>query len=75
MTVVGGDITIDDAELTAVLNWLLEEFNAETLPADFQKLTVDEVTEARPNILGDPNKYRADHWKPYEFQTPLAEHQ
>ena len=58
---------ISNAELTEVLNWLLEEFNAETLPKNFKKLTVGEVTEARTQILANPNKYREDHWKAYEF--------
>ena len=52
---------------TEVLNWLLEEFNAETLPKNFKKLTVGEVTEARTQILANPNQYREDHWKAYEF--------
>ena len=58
---------ISNAELTEVLNWLLEEFNAETLPKNFKKLTVGEVTEARTQILANPNQYREDHWKAYEF--------
>lgn len=58
---------ITDAELTEVLNWMLEEFNGETLPQNFEKLTVEEVTKARSEILADPNKYRADFWKPYDF--------
>jgi len=66
---------IDDGDLTAVINWILDQFNADALPEDFEKLTVEEVSAARVNILADPNKYRADHWKAYEFQTPLVEHQ
>ena len=58
---------ITDAELTDVLNWMLEQFNAETLPEDFKKLTVEEVTKAREESLADPNQYRADFWKPYDF--------
>ncbi len=58
---------ITDAELTDVLNWMLEQFNADTLPDDFKKLTVDEVTAARAEILADPNGFRADFWKPYDF--------
>lgn len=57
---------INDADLTALINWMLEEFNADSLPADFQKLTVDEVTAARRNILADPLKYRTRYWKAYE---------
>lgn len=58
---------ITDTELTDVLNWMLEQFSSETLPDDFKKLTVEEVTKARSEILADPNKYRADFWKPYDF--------
>ena len=60
---------VTHAELTEVLNWLLEEFNASTLPKDFERLTVKEVTEARSQVLANPNKYRADHWKAYEFSN------
>ena len=56
---------INDAELTAVINWVLEEFNAETLPPDFEYLSGEEVTAARKNILADPLKYRARYWKAY----------
>ena len=58
---------ITDAELTDVLNWMLEQFNADTLPEEFKKLTVEEVTKAREESLADPNQYRADFWKPYDF--------
>lgn len=58
---------INNEDLTAVLNWVLEEFNADTLPANFKKLSVTEVSEARAKILADPNKYRADFWQAYEF--------
>ncbi len=56
---------IDDAELTAVINWILQEFNASTLPANFQPLSESEVSAARKNVLADPLKYRTTHWKPY----------
>ncbi|MCH8264599.1 MAG: cytochrome c [Proteobacteria bacterium] len=56
---------INDAELTGVINWVLEEFNAETLPPDFEYLSVEEVTAARKNILADPLKYRTRYWKAY----------
>lgn len=56
---------INDAELTGVINWVLEEFNADTLPPDFEYLSVEEVTAARKNILADPLKYRTRYWKAY----------
>jgi cytochrome c553 len=57
---------VSDAELTEVINWLLQEFNSDTLPRNFEKLSVDEVSEARKKILADPLKYRELHWKSYD---------
>jgi cytochrome c553 len=57
---------LSDSDLAAVVNWVLSEFNEATLPADFQPISAGEVTEARQNILADPLKYRAEHWKVYE---------
>lgn len=56
---------ISDAELTEVINWLLEEYNADTLPDGFVMLSEDEVTTARKQVLADPLKYRETYWKPY----------
>lgn len=56
---------VSDEELTGVVNWILEEFNADTLPKDFPMFNVDEVATARKNVIADPLKYRTDHWKPY----------
>lgn len=38
---------ISDAELAAVVNYMLETFNADTLPADYRPLTEDEVARWR----------------------------
>jgi hypothetical protein len=57
---------LSDSDLAAVVNWVLSEFNETTLPADFQPISTSEVTEARQDILADPLKYRAEHWKAYE---------
>lgn len=56
---------IDDAELAEVINWLLQEFNADTLPPGFEKYTTEEVSEARKQVLADPLSYRARYWKEY----------
>lgn len=56
---------IDDAELTGVINWILHQFNSETLPPNFVDLTVEEVARARRVILADPNKYRETYWRGY----------
>lgn len=49
---------LSDEKLAEVLNWVLTEFNAETLPGDFTPLTAAEVTAARQQILADPIGYR-----------------
>jgi len=56
---------LSDDELAAVVNWVLKEFNSETLPADFQPLSGAEVSQARRNILADPLKYRKEFWEAY----------
>jgi hypothetical protein len=49
---------LSDEKLAEVLNWVLTEFNAETLPRDFTPLSAAEVTAARQQILADPIGYR-----------------
>ena len=56
---------IDDVELTAVINWILHKFNADTLPVGFEDMTASEVSKARKDVLADPLKYRITHWKNY----------
>jgi len=57
---------ISDADLTDIINWLLHEFNSSTLPANFEEYTIEEVSNARRNILADPLRYRSEHWKSYD---------
>ena len=57
---------INDNELTDVINWVLIEFNSETLPENFRELSYEEVTDARKNVLADPLKYRIQFWKNYQ---------
>jgi len=57
---------LNDAELAAVINWVLTEFNAATLADDFQPLTAKEVGRARSDVLMDPLKFRAELWRHYE---------
>jgi hypothetical protein len=49
---------LNDAQLAEVINWVLTEFNADTLPNEFQPFTATEVTSARKQILADPVKLR-----------------
>jgi len=53
---------LSDEELAAVLNWLLFEFNRETLPQDFKPLRAAEVGRSRARVLADPLKLRAELW-------------
>lgn len=53
---------ISDAQLAEVVNWILTEFNADTLASDFKPLTAKEVTRARKRVLADPLKYREELW-------------
>ena len=49
---------LDDAALARLLNWVLQEFNATTLPAEFQPLDAAEVGAARKRVLADPLRTR-----------------
>lgn len=49
---------ISDVELQTIVNWMLLEFNADTLPDDFVPLSLTEVRQARANVLADPLRYR-----------------
>ena len=51
---------MSDERLAAVLNWVLIEFNGETLPANFEPFTAEEVGIARNKVLEDPLKVRAE---------------
>jgi mono/diheme cytochrome c family protein len=53
---------ISDEALAAVLNWLLLEFNRETLPPGFRPLTGSEVARSRARVLADPLKLRRELW-------------
>jgi len=53
---------LSDEQLAAVLNWVLSEFNTETLPADFVPLTGAQVGKSRSQVLADPLKRRRELW-------------
>ena len=57
---------LSDADLAEVVNWVLTEFNGDTLPDDFEPLSTGEVSAARQHILADPLKYRIEYWKDYD---------
>ena len=58
---------IGDDELTVIVNYILQEFNADTLPAGFQSLTEHEVSQARGNTLEDPLKFRDMLWQQLDY--------
>ena len=51
--------SLTDAEIAAVLNWILTEFSNDQLPADFQPYTGDEVARYRPGRLIDVDPVQA----------------
>lgn len=50
---------LNDEELAEVINWVLTEFNAASLPEDFRPFTAQEVAAVRNDILADPVGYRS----------------
>lgn len=53
---------ISDDALAAVLNWLLLEFNRDTLPQNFRPLRGTEVAKSRARVLADPVRMRSELW-------------
>jgi mono/diheme cytochrome c family protein len=51
---------LNDEELAEVINWVLAEFNASSLPAGFRPFTAREVAAVRGDILADPVGYRGE---------------
>ena len=49
---------INDQELADVLNWMIDTFSREQVPADFQPYTATEVGGLRTNPLMDVNNTR-----------------
>jgi hypothetical protein len=57
---------LTDAKLAAVMNWVLVNFNADTLGPNFTPLTGNEVGKARRRVLADPIRLRRTLWPEYE---------
>jgi len=53
---------LTDQELAAVFNWLLVEFNGNTIPSDFRPLTGAEIGRSRARVLADPLELRRSLW-------------
>jgi mono/diheme cytochrome c family protein len=50
---------VDDASLAAIVNWMLERFGKDDLPADFVPYTAEEVGTLRRTPLTDVDTVRA----------------
>ena len=55
-------VPLTDQELRDVVNWVLVEYNASSLPEPFDPLTTDEVGKYRKQSLSDPLEYRKRFW-------------
>lgn len=51
---------LDDVELAGVINWMLDKYSRDTLPADFEPFTKEEVSHHRHHILSDPVRFKAE---------------
>jgi hypothetical protein len=49
---------LDDATAARLLNWVLRQFSAERLPADFKPYTSAEVSRFRADKVSDPKARR-----------------
>ena len=49
---------LDDVTAARLLNWVLQQFSAERLPADFKPYTAAEVTRFRADKVSDPKARR-----------------
>jgi mono/diheme cytochrome c family protein len=49
---------LDDATAARLLNWVLRQFSAKSLPADFTPYTAAEVTRFRSDKVSDPKTRR-----------------
>ena len=54
---------LSDAEVAAVLNWILENFSSEQLPADFVPYATEEISRYRLPPLADVSTVRANLMK------------
>ena len=50
---------LTDAEVAAVLNWILQNFSKDVLPADFEPYSEEEISRYRHQPLADVSAVRA----------------
>ncbi|MCP5179037.1 MAG: hypothetical protein H6993_14025 [Pseudomonadales bacterium] len=58
---------LSDAALAGVLNWIMENYNADTRPPDFMPFTTDEVARWRGNALRNPEATREEIFAPGRY--------
>jgi hypothetical protein len=58
------DAPMSSSALAAVLNWLMDAYNADTRPAGFQPFTAEEVEGVRRKPLDNPQARRAEIFAP-----------
>ena len=56
----GAQSGMDDERLAAVLNWILSNFNSDSLQNGFEPFTAEEVGIARSRVLANPLKAREE---------------
>jgi hypothetical protein len=61
---------LDDARTAALLNWLLHEFSAAELPADFVPYDAAEVARSRRSALVDVGGTRRELLRALETTRP-----
>ena len=62
-------VPLSDEELRDVVNWVLTEYNENTVPEAFRPITTEEVQTHRKNPLSDPLEYRKRFWPSESDQT------
>ena len=62
---------LDDAELAAVLNWLIEQFGPAEVAASFMPFTAEEVARVRTPPLTDVQSVRSDLVRRMAARNPV----
>lgn len=62
---------LSDAEIAALLNWLLPEFSRAQLPGDFAPFTAEEVASYRGTPLTDVARVRRELMAAIEAASPV----
>lgn len=63
---------LDDATAARLLNWVLRQFSAASLPRDFEPYTTAEVTGFRANKVSDPKARREAILAELQLRAPAC---